>query len=187
MEKIEQVSKTDIIGKRVTEAFPMVKDLPIFKALQSVYKNGGIEHVPLTIIESGNKVSYRSNTIIKLPSDKLLVIYVDETGQEYLKRMLDTTMHTIESIVLTTIDGEGLEWCNEYTLNILGYESFDSFKDKHKCICDFFIEDNELGCIGKEVNGTIWTKYAINHTNATVKLNTSKGLRFFLKSKRSKV
>ena len=179
VEKIEQVSKEDIIGKRVSEVFPMVKDLPIFEAFQSVYKNGVLEHIPMTVLKLGNKVGYRSNTIIKLPSDKLLVIYVDETEQEYIRRMLDTTMDTIESIVLTTIDGEGLEWCNEYALNTLGYESLKSFKEKHKCICDFFIKDDGLGCIGEEVKGVRWTEYAMNNKNSTVKLHTSEGLRFF--------
>jgi len=48
VEKTEQVSRDNIIGKRVTEAFPGVDEFGLLDVFRRVYKTGIPEHHPET-------------------------------------------------------------------------------------------------------------------------------------------
>ena len=39
-------------------------------------------------------------------------------------------------------------------LDFLGFENIDDFRDRHECICDFFIEED--GYLQKKMNGLLW-------------------------------
>jgi putative nucleotidyltransferase with HDIG domain len=167
---IEKIKKIDVIGKKITEIFPVIKELPIFEAFKTTHKTGITKDVPVVLYEDDRISGYRKNTVIKLPSDQLLVIYNDETDIEFARRMLDATVNTVYSMIFTTIDGLELEWCNDYTLKSLRVNSIDEFKKEHDCICEYFEEDLQRGYIGKEVDGVNWLDYTIeNQDNFPIK------------------
>ncbi|MBN2825587.1 MAG: HD domain-containing protein [Campylobacterales bacterium] len=171
VEEFENIKKEEIIGKKVTEVFPSIKQTPLLEAFKTVYQTGVTKHIPLVLYQDEKLMGYKTNTVIKLPTDHLLVIYNDETHLEFSKRMLDTTVNTIRSIIFITLDGEELEWCNQYTLDKLGFNSIEELKKEHECFCDFFEEDRDKSYIGKEFEGTNWLYYTLyEQKTSTIKV-----------------
>ena len=81
-EKIDGVSRKDVIGKRVTEAFPGVKKVGIFKVFQRVWRTGKPEHFPDTMYSDERITGWRENYVYKLPSGDVVAIYDDITDRK---------------------------------------------------------------------------------------------------------
>ncbi len=98
-EKIEGVNKEDIIGRRVTEVFPGVKDFGIFKVFQRVWRTGESENFPQAIYrDERDPGTWRENQVYRLPDGKIVAVYDDVTkrkrAEEELKaanQQLDTS------------------------------------------------------------------------------------------------
>jgi PAS domain S-box-containing protein len=81
-EKMEKVSREDVLGKRVSEVFPGAKAFGIFKVFQKVWQTGKAEFYPENICEKeGNsgrfRESWRENWVFKLPAGEIVAIYND--------------------------------------------------------------------------------------------------------------
>ena len=82
-ERIEGVRKEDIIGKRVTEVFPGVKDFGIFKVFQRVWRTGEPEDFPMAIYrDERDSGTWRENRVYKLPSGEIVAVYDDVTERK---------------------------------------------------------------------------------------------------------
>lgn len=68
--------------------------------------------------------------------------------------LIENILNSLKIIMVIT-NGEELFALNQYGLNFTGYSSLDEFKKEHKCICDFFL--NEEGFIK---NTEDWLKIA---------------------------
>ncbi|MCW4005523.1 MAG: PAS domain S-box protein [Candidatus Bathyarchaeota archaeon] len=80
-EKIDQVAKNEIVGRKVTEAFPGVKDIGLFAVFQRVWRTGKPEHLPAAIYNDGSDSGvWRENWVFKLPNGNLVAIYNDVTA-----------------------------------------------------------------------------------------------------------
>ncbi len=82
-EKIENIKREELIGKRVSEVFPGVKDFGIFKVFQRVYKTGNSEFFPEGIYKDDRTPeSWRENWVYKLPSGEIVAVYDDVTDRK---------------------------------------------------------------------------------------------------------
>jgi C4-dicarboxylate-specific signal transduction histidine kinase len=72
-----------------------------------------------------------------------------EKNSEYIQFILDSQ----ENILLLT-DGQELKKANKAMLDFLGFDTIDSFRQNHECICDFFIKED--GYLQKKKNGILW-------------------------------
>jgi C4-dicarboxylate-specific signal transduction histidine kinase len=72
-----------------------------------------------------------------------------EKNSEYIQFILDSQ----ENILLLT-DGHELKKTNKAMLDFLGFDTIDSFRQNHECICDFFIKED--GYLQKKKNGILW-------------------------------
>ncbi|MEA3558297.1 MAG: PAS domain-containing protein, partial [Candidatus Thermoplasmatota archaeon] len=88
-ERIESVRKEDIIGKRVTEVFPGVKDFGIFKVFQRVWKTGVSEFFPQAMYSNDRDPgTWRENHVYKLPSGEVVAVYDDVTVRKRAEEKL---------------------------------------------------------------------------------------------------
>lgn len=71
-ENIESIKKEEVIGKKVTDAFPGVKDFGLFEVFQRVYKTGSPEHHPITQYMDKRITGWRDNFVYKLPSGEIV-------------------------------------------------------------------------------------------------------------------
>jgi PAS domain S-box-containing protein len=82
-EKIEGIKKNDLVGKRVTQVFPGVKDFGIFAVLQRVWRTGQPEFFPSAIYrDERSPGTWRENWVYKLASGEVVAIYHDITERK---------------------------------------------------------------------------------------------------------
>jgi signal transduction histidine kinase/PAS domain-containing protein len=112
-EKIDSINRKDVIGKRVTEAFPGVEDFGLFTVLQRVWRTGESEFFPEAMYKDEHKTSWRENFVYKLPSGEIVAVYDDVTRRKYSEKMeaAYTDILTIanRTLDLHTIVSEGLD------------------------------------------------------------------------------
>lgn len=99
-EKIEQISRNQVIGKRVTEAFPKVKEFGIFELFQQVYRTGEPEFFPEAFYpDDRTHGSWRANWIYRMPSGEIVAIYNDITKRKQDQDELQVLYSNLEERV----------------------------------------------------------------------------------------
>lgn len=78
-ENLDQLSKADVVGRSVLQAFPAVKEFGLFEVLQNVWKDGVPRHHPVSQYKDGRIEGWRENFLYKLPSGEVVAIYDDVT------------------------------------------------------------------------------------------------------------
>ncbi len=88
-EKIEKISRKDILGKRVSEAFPGVKAFGVFEVFRRVWQTGKSEYFPEAIYkDERDPGSWRESWVFKLPSGEIVAIYNDITERKRAEEAL---------------------------------------------------------------------------------------------------
>ncbi len=107
-EKIEHVSRTEVIGKRLLEAFPGAGDFGLFDVLSRVYRTGRAEEYPARFYTDGHISGWRENYVYKLATGEVVAIYDDvterkvgEKRQEITNRILEALNRPNEIVLLT--------------------------------------------------------------------------------------
>lgn len=127
-EKTEKISAKEVIGRRVSEVFPGVKEFGFLDALKRVYQTGKSETLPVSFYKDGRISGWRKNMIYKLPSDEIVAIYEDYTGlkqqEEDLKQSKQRFREFAELfpaiLCEATMDGD-LSYANSFAMESFGY------------------------------------------------------------------
>jgi PAS domain S-box-containing protein len=91
-EKIEKIKKEELIGKRVSDVFPGVKEFGLFDVLNRVWRTGTPEYLPLNIYKDEHDPgSWRENWVFKLPGGEIVAIYNDITAHKLMEEELRVT------------------------------------------------------------------------------------------------
>jgi len=128
-ERIEGVKKEDIIGKRVTEAFPGVKEFGIFEVFQRVWRTGKMEYFPEEIYRDERLSSaWRENWVYKLPTGEIVAVYNDVTDRKVADERLKKSENELNAIAssakdaIIELDSEGrAQFWNKAAEAIFGY------------------------------------------------------------------
>jgi PAS domain S-box-containing protein len=128
-EKIEKVSRKDVLGKRVSEAFPGVKTFGIFEVFQRVWQTGKPEYFPENIYtDEKDRGSWRETWVFKLPTGEIIAVYNDITGRRRGEEVLRESEERYRSILEQMYDhyyevdlAGNFTFVNESTCRNLGY------------------------------------------------------------------
>jgi PAS domain S-box-containing protein len=112
-ERIENLRREDLIGRRVTEAFPGVAEFGILDVFRRVWRTGQEARLPTALYRDGRIAGWRENVVYRLPSGHVVAIYSDETprreaedalreSEELHRAMLESIS---DAIFLTRDDG----------------------------------------------------------------------------------
>lgn len=134
---MEGVANESVIGQRVTEVFPGVKEFGLLDVFKRVWRTGVPEEHPTKLYTDG-KVSYwRKNTVYRLLSGEIVAVYSDETekmqsfealqiSEEQYRLLVETMLYGVQEI-----DTEGeILFANSACREMLGYSRDESIVGK---------------------------------------------------------
>jgi two-component system sensor histidine kinase/response regulator len=98
-EKIENIHKQELLGKRVTEVFPGVKELGLFKVFQQVLRTGKAEYLPTGMYKDGRISGWRENWVYRLPNGAIVAVYNDTTERVKMQKKLEKYSRHLEETV----------------------------------------------------------------------------------------
>ncbi|NLA40272.1 MAG: PAS domain S-box protein [Smithella sp.] len=126
-ERMEKIQKEEILGKRVTEAFPAVSHFGLFSVFQRVWKTGNSEDHDISFYQDNRISGWRENHVYKLPSGEIVAVYDDVTA----RRQAECALQESEEKYRTLFENAGeaifvaqngrLVFLNPMTTQITGY------------------------------------------------------------------
>ena len=87
-EMIEDVQKADVIGRRVTDAFPGVEEFGLLDVLRRVWRTGQSEIHPVSNYVDDRIRGWRENRVTRLACGEIVVVYDDMTSQKQAEQAL---------------------------------------------------------------------------------------------------
>ncbi len=99
-EKIERISRDEVLGQRVTEVFPGVKDLGLLEVMQKVWRSGEAEYLPDSIYrDNRDPGSWREHWVYRMQSGEVVSIYNDVTERRLAEHSLRQSQVRMNSIL----------------------------------------------------------------------------------------
>ena len=149
-EKIEKTPRANVIGRRVTEVFPGIREMTLLDAFRRVWKTGKAEHHPTTIYKDEHLLGWRENYVYKLPSGEIVAVYDDITERKLSEEKLANEgirrriliEQSRDGIVVLDTNGKVYE-SNLKFAEMLGY-SLEEILDLHVWDWDFKLPKKEI-------------------------------------------
>lgn len=127
-EHIEHIQKEELIGKRISDVFPGVKQFGLFDVFRRVYKTGTPEHHPISIYKDERIAGWRENHVFRLPSGHIVAVYDDISARKRTELVASMTDQCFRAIANYTYDWEvwvgpncRMLWTNPAATRITGY------------------------------------------------------------------
>ncbi len=109
-ERLENVRREEVIGRRVTEVFPGIREFGLLETLRRVWVTGTPEHHPVGFYEDKRIRAWRENQIYKLPSNQVVAVYNDVTERKRIEENLRffalAVEHSSDAIGMSTPEGK---------------------------------------------------------------------------------
>jgi PAS domain S-box-containing protein len=148
-EKIENAPKQDLLGKRVSQIFPGVKDLGLFSVFQRVYRTGQPEYLPSGIYKDQRIFGWRENWVYKLPNGNIVSVYNDVTEKKKTEETLRASEGKLrgifesspDPIVVSSMDAKIID-CNPAALKAFEYSTKSEVIGRG--IFEFFAEKDRV-------------------------------------------
>ncbi|MEN6507335.1 MAG: PAS domain S-box protein [Smithella sp.] len=87
-ERLEKIKSEEILGRRVTEVFPGIRDFGLLSVFQRVWKSGNPEDHNVSLYQDNRISGWRENHVYKLPSGEIVAIYQDVTDRKQAEEAL---------------------------------------------------------------------------------------------------
>ena len=128
-ENIENISRHQVIGQKVTAVFPGVEDFGIMAVFRRVWQTGKPEYFPVEFYQDDRIIGWRENYIYKLPSGEVVAVYTDQTErkqaeialQESEARFRRLAENAKDMIYRMSLPDGKYEYISPATLEIMGY------------------------------------------------------------------
>ncbi len=168
-ERLEKISRYDVIGKNVKDVFPKVNEFGIYDIFKRVAKTGRTEKLESKYYKDYRIEGYRENYIYKIDNNKLIVFYEDITENKNILNTFKIGNTDIEAI--NNIKNEGVVFVKN---NVI-------LKINQKAI-EIFGYDNNTDIIGNSLYKFIDSKYSKLINQFTT---NDKGEKFIISTKRN--
>lgn len=136
-EKIDKISREEVVGKSVQECFPSIKKFGLFAVLQRVWRTGVPQHHPVSMYEDKRIVGWRENYVFKLPGGEIVAVYDDVTREKQYEEKLKLAVRAIEqnsaTVVFTDRDAR-IEYVNPKFTELTGYSAREAIGKNPKIL-----------------------------------------------------
>ena len=126
-ELMDNIKREQLIGKRLTEIFPGVKEFGLFAVLLRVWQTGQSEHFPVALYQDSRISGWRENFVYRLPSNEVVAIYDDVTEikrAETELRIAAVAFEAHDAILITDAQANIIRVNRAFT-DITGYSPED--------------------------------------------------------------
>ena len=124
-EKIENLPREELLGRRVTEVFPGIIEFGLLEVFQQVWQTGEPAVHPLSLFQNVREKSWRENRIYKLPTGEVVAVYDDMTLQKQLeeeKRAIEVRLQRSQKMEAIGLMASGVAHdLNNILAGIVGY------------------------------------------------------------------
>ncbi len=127
LEKTEQVSRNDIVGRRVTDVFPGVVAFGLLDVLRRVGETGVPEKFPIKVYEDNRIRGWRENYVYRLSTGEIVAVYEDATERKLAEIALQESetryraLHEASHGGIAVHDRGHILECNQGLSEITGY------------------------------------------------------------------
>ncbi len=104
-EEIEQVSRSEVIGRNVLETFPGIKEFGLFEVFRRVWQTGKPEHHPIGEYKDDRIRGWRDNFVYKLPSGEIVAVYSNKTEHKKWEEKIIEKERRYRTLVETMNEG----------------------------------------------------------------------------------
>jgi len=129
-QKSSKVNRSDVVGRRITDVFPSVRDIGLLDVMKRVWRTGTSQQHPQSFYKDDQLEQWVENFVCKLSSDLIAAIYTDVTdlkrqeqqvldAHQRLQSIMDSA--TRVSIISTDLKGV-IQTFNKGAQEILGYQ-----------------------------------------------------------------
>ena len=136
-EKILNVVKAEILGKRLSAVFPRVKEVGLFGAFQRVNETGVPEQVPDFHYRDGNLSRWLENHLYKLPTGEIVSVFEDLTEVKQLNEALRVSEQKYRGLfeesrdAILMIKQNKFADANRAALKLFGFRSAKKLLSRH--------------------------------------------------------
>jgi PAS domain S-box-containing protein len=152
-EKVEHLTKAEVVGKRVTEVFPGVADFGIFEVFQRVWKTGKPEFFPIKLYQDKRISGWKENYVYRLGTGEVVAVYDDISERKKTEEALFLSEQNFRStfdrsplgIRIVTREGKTI-YVNQSLLDIFGYadlKEYNSISNKERYTAKGYAEHRE--------------------------------------------
>ncbi|MFA6121080.1 MAG: sensor domain-containing diguanylate cyclase [Sideroxydans sp.] len=134
----DKLKREDVIGRRLTDMFPGVREFGFLTVLQRVWKTGQPQHFPAAFYQDNNVSGWRENYVYRLPTGEVIAIYEDVTERKQAEFKLVELNEKLNYLLNSMAEGAyGVDtngnctFVNHSFLRILGYGDAGEIVGKH--------------------------------------------------------
>ena len=123
-QKTENISKDELLGKKLTKVFPGVKKFGLFDILLQVYKDSKPRELDAKLYKDARISGWRHNNVKKLQNGDIVVFYKDVSKykeQDKKVTLLAKALQQTDDIVLITDEDGIIEYVNDSLILKSGY------------------------------------------------------------------
>lgn len=103
-EKHSNARRNEIIGRKVTEVFPGIREMGLLEVFRRVWQTGVPEYLPLTMYKDANLEEWVENYVYKLPSGLIVALYDDTSEKHKAEEALKQSEAELSAIFNMSLD-----------------------------------------------------------------------------------
>ena len=127
-ERLDGVAKKDLVGKKITEVFPGVKELGLLEIMRRTAADGNPRTLTSSYYKDDKRRGWRENTVYRLPDGQITAVYRDTTEMEEARLVLRESEERYRAVAeyannaICILNEQGrFLWVNDWALSVGGY------------------------------------------------------------------
>lgn len=105
-EKIDDVKKEQLLGKKVTEVFPGIKEFGLFDIFKKVWQTGIAQFHPQSFYKDRRIQGWRENYVYKISDQEIVAVYNDVTQRKKDEEEIKRRIEDLELFHKSVVDRE---------------------------------------------------------------------------------